>query len=315
MRSDWRGLLLAWLKGHAAALGLDAPRVEVERVVNPTGWHANVACTITDGSTSLHAKLSRDHAEMAKVYNVSGLLTSRYRMPPILAWIDVGEFVGFAMPSIPSQPATEELIPSVIELADGLHRDAELAAALLEDEQPDTFREAFLDVWIERFTTDLDELETGKKVPPFVTASTMDWMREETARLADMTDVTSFDAEPTGPVHGDLHLANVLVEPGTWWLIDWDDLHRGDPAADLAMLFSPLIERGESFDELVGERDKAFAERFAVCQRAVVLDLVIDSLADWADADQAPDAAPSIRATKRRVHERGLAMYRERYAT
>lgn len=103
--------------------------------MNPTGWHANVACTVTDGSSSLHAKLSRNHAEMAKVYDVANLLVSRYRMPPILAWIDLGELVGFAMPSIPNQPATEELIPRVIELADLLHRDAELAGALPEDEQ------------------------------------------------------------------------------------------------------------------------------------------------------------------------------------
>lgn len=285
MEDDWCGLLLAWLRGHAATLGLDAAHLEVGRVVNPTGWHANVACTVSDGSSSVHVKLSRDHGKMTKVYAVADHLTSRYRMPPILARIDIGDLVGFAMPRIPSQPATEALIPSVIDLADRLHRDVELAGALPEEERPRTFREAFLDLWIERFTSDLDELDTENRVPPFVTTSTMDWMREETARLADMTSGSSFDGEPTGPVHGDLHLANALVEPGTWWLIDWDDLHRGDPAADLAMLLSPLIERGQSVDELLGERNKAFAERFAVCQRAVLLDLVIDSLADWADAD------------------------------
>lgn len=315
MSDDWDPRLLAWLGAHARDLGLDADRLELTRVVNPTGWHANLACTISDGMSRLHAKVGPDHEEMRKVHGVRELLTSRYRMPPIIAWIDLGDLVGIVMPSIQSRAATEVLIPSVIGFANRLYLDSELARALPEDDQPDDFREAFLDLWIERFTTDLDELEAEDKLPPFVDTYAMSWMRDETARLADMTSAAPFDGEPTGPVHGDLHLANVLVEPGgNWWVIDWDGLQCGDLAADLAMLLSPMIERGQSVTELLGARDENFAERFAVCQRAVLLDLVIDSLADWADADHIPHAAAAIRETKRATHERGFALYRERYA-
>lgn len=316
MNSDLRGRLLGWVKARADELGLDPDRLDIDRVVNPTGWHAHVACTVSDGTLRLHAKLSADAEEMRKVYDHRDVLASRYRTPPILAWIDLGDLVGFVMPSIHGQPATEAFIPPVVEFADRLHQDVELARALPEDDQPDSYREAFLDLWIERFTADLDELEAEDKVPPFVTASTLSWMREETGRLADIPGIASFDAEPTGPVHGDLHLANVLVEPsGHWWVIDWDGLHCGDPAADLAMLLSPLIERALPVDELLGARDEAFAQRFAVCRRAVLLDVVIDSLADWADADHVPEAAAVIREAKRATHERSFAIYRERYAT
>ncbi|PJF46035.1 MAG: hypothetical protein CUN48_15850, partial [Candidatus Thermofonsia Clade 3 bacterium] len=170
--------------------------------------------------------------------------------------------------------------------------------------------------WIERFTSDLDELEGSSSVPPFVSPATMQWMRQETGRLAAMTEAAPFAAKPTAAIHGDLHLANVLVEAtGRWWLIDWDDLAYGDPAADLAMVLAPLIARGESVEALLGTRDDAFLCRFALCQRAVLLDLVIDSLADWADADRLPAAAAAVRHAKRAAHERGLVVYRKRYAT
>jgi len=129
-----------------------------------------------------------------------------------------------------------------------------------------------------------------------------------------MASSGEFDAPTVSPVHGDLHFGNVLVEPsGRWWLIDWDDLHRGDPAADLAILLTPLIERDGSVDRLLGPRDDAFMERFAVCARAVILDGAIDSLSDWADADAVPSAGDTIRTEKRTTHERALQLYRERY--
>lgn len=313
---DWREPLLTWAKTHAERLGLASDRIAITRVVNPTGWHANVSCTIADEVTQFHAKLTREPAELRKLLAVSDRLTSRYRMPPILAWIDLGDLAGILMPSIPSQPAPESLIPAVMELADRLHSDADLANALPQDERPASFRDAFLNTWIERFTTDLDELETSDSVPPFVTTATMAWMRWEINRLAALTETAAFDAQPTTAIHGDLQLANVLMEPtGRWWVVDWDDLDYGDPAADLATLLAPLIVRDEPVEAWLGTRDADFLRRFALHRRAVLLDLVIDSLADWADADRVPEAATRIRNVKQAAHEHGLVLYRKHYAT
>ena len=47
-------------------------------------------------------------------------------------------------------------------------------------------------------------------------------------RLEDLPDGTSL-------LHGDFHPGNLLPAPlGGWWIIDWVDAARGDPAADLA---------------------------------------------------------------------------------
>ena len=161
---------------------------------------------------------------------------------------------------------------------------------------------------------DLAELDSERAIPPFVSAETFEWMRAEKRHLVTMTGSAAFDAPALAPVHGDLHLGNVLAEPdGRWWIVDWDDLHRGDPAADLSILLSPLLARGDPVEHLLGHRDKAFTERFALCARAVLLDDVIDSLADWARADDAPVAADEIRAAKRATHELSLRVYRERW--
>lgn len=311
---DWREPLLRWTQTHATSLGLRGDRLTLTRVVNPTGWYANVSCTIADGVAQFHAKRSREPAALRHVLAVADLLTSRYRMPPILAWIDLGEWTGILMPSIPSVPAPESLIPTVMDLADRLHADVELAAALPQEGRPASFREAFLTTWIERFTTDLAEIESSDNAPPFVSAATMRWMRRETGRLADMTATAAFAAKPVAVVHGDLQLANVLVEAtGRWWLVDWDEMGYGDPAADLAMLLTPSIERDEPVEAWLGRRDPDFLHRFELHRRAVLLDLVIDSLADWADAERVPEAAAAVRTAKRAAHERGLAVYRKRY--
>jgi hypothetical protein len=310
--NGWNRALEEWMLQRSEQFGWRPGRLQAVRVVNPSGWHANIACTVGDGVSRVHVKLTRAHAGLRRAFELRNRLTSRYHAPPILAWIDLGDLVGVAMPSIEAEPATELLIPDLISVTRLLHEDRELAAALPDG--PRTLRQAFLDLWIERFVSDLGELEAGRKIPPFVSAETFEWMRAETSRLARMASSTAFDASTVSPVHGDLHLGNVLVEPeGRWWLIDWDDLHRGDPAADLAILLSPLIERAHSVDHFLGEQDDAFGERFALCARAQILDGVIDSLTDWADADALPVSRDAVRCGKRTTHEHALRMYRERY--
>jgi len=308
----WTRALEEWMLQRPEQFGWTSGRLQIVRVVNPSGWHANIACTVTDGVSTLHVKLTSAPAGLRRAYEARDRLASRYHAPPILAWIDLGDLVGIAMPSITARPATEPLLADLVAVANGLHADRELAAAL--PDRPPTLRQAFVDLWIERFVSDLEALESDKKVPPFVSAETFDWMRAETSRLAAMASSGAFDAPTVSPVHGDLHFGNVLVEPdGRWWLIDWDGLHRGDPAADLAILLTPLIDRHGSVDHLLGPRDATFMERFALCARAVILDGAIDSLTDWADADAVPGARDAVRTEKRAMHERSLRLYRERY--
>jgi len=310
--SPWRAPLGAWLQEHAASLSLDAERVEMRELVNPSGWHENVACLVLGGASRLHVKLTRHGDGLRQTYRLRERLASRYRMPPILAWIELDGFVGIVKPSVPAKLGGHGVIPALLPVINRLHGDRELLDALSTPAK--TMREAFADLWIERLTEDLDELQAEDRMPPFVTREMAGWMREETVRLEAMTRTASFDLPADSPVHQDLHLGNVLVEPdGTWWLIDWDDLSRGDPAADMATLLAPLLERGKRPEELLGERPASFMERFALSSRAVVLDIIVDSLADWADAGQSPESANSVRRDKRAAHESALRAYGIRY--
>ncbi|HXQ18380.1 MAG TPA: aminoglycoside phosphotransferase family protein [Acidimicrobiales bacterium] len=42
-------------------------------------------------------------------------------------------------------------------------------------------------------------------------------------------------------VHGDFSPKNVLVAPGSFWVVDWEIAHIGDPTFDLAFLVSHLV--------------------------------------------------------------------------
>jgi thiamine kinase-like enzyme len=144
------------------------------------------------------------------------------------------------------------------------------------------------------------------------------WMRAEITRLMELTDSVGYGVPATSAAHSDLHFWNVLVDAkDQWWVIDWDDLGLGDPASDFATLLAPLILRGDitsgSPAALLGPRDNAFAQRFAICCRAVVLDQVIDTLSDWADAEAYGERAEEVRRQKRAAHEHGLAAYHTRY--
>ncbi len=309
----WRDPLERWLRARAGELGLARDSLQITPRVNPSGWFANVACTVSDGVTRLHVKLGDAREEIGRIYQLRAHL-QRHHAPPILAFIDLGAWVGLVTPSLDGPPPTEALLPQLVAAADALHADGDLLARL--PDQPRTFGQAFRDLWIERFSSDLAELHADDLVPPFVSGETFAWMSAEVARLADASAAAVFDAPAGSPAHNDLHLGNVLLDPdGRFWIVDWDEMLRGDPAADLAILLSGPLERGEPLQALLGPRDPAFRERFDLCARAVLLDGVVDSLSDWAHAGDAPDAATTeaMRASKRATHERCRALYRARY--
>ena len=156
---EWRRALERWLSERSPQLGLRAGRLRIDELANPSGWHANVACTVSDGTTTLHVKLSGEREHIARTFALRDRLTARYHAPAILAWIDLGDLVGVCMPSVRGEPATERLLPALIGVADELHGDFELAETL--PKQPSTMRQAFLELWIERLTANLNEIETA----------------------------------------------------------------------------------------------------------------------------------------------------------
>ena len=119
------------------------------------------------------------------------------------------------------------------------------------------------------------------------------------------------------PVHCDPWLNNLLwVSREEWYLVDWDDLRIGDPAADLAALCGPTADdlRPLKLDpgSLPG-LSEAERERLPLLGRATLLDWVIDPVADWVEADAAPELAPMVREEKERVHRAALREYEQRY--
>jgi len=60
-------------------------------------------------------------------------------------------------------------------------------------------------------------------------------------------------------------------------------------------------------------KDAPFGERFAVACRAVVLDEIIDTLANWVTAVEVPAVTERVRTKMQRIHERALVEYRARW--
>lgn len=119
------------------------------------------------------------------------------------------------------------------------------------------------------------------------------------------------------PVHGDLWLNNILWgSRDEWYLVDWDDMRIGDPAADLATLLGPTAQDPRPLKMLEradGVLTSAERERLPLLGRATLFDWVIDPLSDWIDAGTAPEHEHAVRAEKERVHKRALACYEELY--
>ena len=100
-------------------------------------------------------------------------------------------------------------------------------------------------------------------------------------------------------------------------MIDWDDLSLGDPALEYGIVLGPLWRTGKltaaQAAEMLPSPDPDLRRRFEVCLHALLLDEVIDSLADWVECAFSPDHQEEVRAAKERVHQAALERYRELY--
>lgn len=317
-------LIAAELAARADQLGLSIASLRVEYVLNWGGF-VNQSFRIDDGRRRLHLKLSDDpdaQAALAAWYRIHADLTTKYHAPPVLDWVTIrgSDNQGLLFPHLEGATPSRwsrELRQAVVAVAQALHIDRDLRERALPGQEPGSCEADYRGDFHRRFTEDLAYVSARR--PAFVTESVTAWMEAEVERLASTVARSAAFAGPADAlIHGDLWPNNVLVAPnGTWYFLDWDDLRLGDPILDLAKLLDPGTSDGEppSADEvtaLIGT-DPDARERLAFYTRAILLDWIIDPLADYVAADQAPQYASRVRAQKRKEHVEALARYRDRY--
>lgn len=302
------------------------PATVAARYVLNWGGFVNYSFTISDGITRYHLKLGRDAEKCAELRQWQAFhkrLEARYHAPPLIDWITLSAaglegllFVGLegGSPDLTRQPALRQAVVQVIAQ---LHQDQALAAQLSQQRPPITCVDTFRNTYIERFEGDLAGIRSA--LPPFVTAATLAWMEQETARLEAFARASmAFQQPATAPIHGDLQVNNLLVTPaGAWFILDWDDLQVGDPALDYTTLLAPPLAAWQpaawQTPELAAIADPALHQRLTLYQRAHLLDWVIDVLADYVEAEIVGDQAAPMRAAKREQHLQALKLYQHYY--
>jgi Phosphotransferase enzyme family len=313
----------AELTARAGALGLNAASLELRYVLNWGGF-VNRSYHVTGGMRHLHLKLAGEPGYidgLRRWQGVAAVLTERYGAPRMVGWLRVpgtpleGPLFEHVDGRVPDA-RTPALLGSVAGLLSRLHGDAELAARLANDGPPQRCRDTFATTFIRRFRADLDQVRNHPL--PFAPAATVEWIEREVDALQRDAATRPGFAEPAdAPIHADLWLGNLLEGAhGRVWVLDWDDLRLGDPALDWATLLGPTrADVSLSGHAALPAQALApgVAERLPLYARATLLDWVLDPLADWIEADTAPEHAAEVRAEKERIHHAALAVYRATY--
>ncbi len=317
-------LIVAQFTARAGDWGLSAASLTVRHVLNWGGF-VNLSFRIEDGSRRFHLKITADpdaQDALASWYRVHADLTARYHAPPVIDWVSIGDtgHRGLLFPHLEGATPTgwtRWLRQAIAPVLQSLHADRDLRDRARPGQEAGSCAAGYLDDFHRRFIGDLAFVSADP--PAFVTAATLAWMREEADRLANVVARSPAFARPAGAlIHGDLWPNNVLVAPNdTWYLLDWDDLRLGDPILDLAKLLDSGMADGEpaSTEEvatLVGTEPDGL-DRLAIYARAILLDWVIDPLADYLDADRVPRQASRVRTQKRQAHLAAASAYRARY--
>jgi thiamine kinase-like enzyme len=322
-------LVVEYFLRRARQYRLNPQKITASYILNWGGF-VNASFTIGDGETQYHLKLADDVEVIEQLLQWQELhqpLEENYRAPRMLDWIEIEE-AGFEGPMFEHFPgktadflANPALFEEVMSLLTRLHDDAALAKRLAELENPiGTCADYFISTYIDRFDEDL--LIVVRNLPQFVSLDTLNWMQAETRHLEGLVRETpAFSLLADAPTHGDLWPNNVLVsESGDWRIIDWDDLGFGDPALEYSILISKIWRTdpqkdlsGASLLPPIVPADEAFLTRLAICLRAYVLDMVIDTLADYVESDFAPEFQDVVKQEKQREHQEALALYQKLY--
>jgi hypothetical protein len=321
----FQSLVTAHLAGRAPELGLDPARLDVRYVLNWGGF-VNRSFRVTDGRATLHLKLAHEAPYLDGVrrfWELRPWMSDRYHTPEPVAWVRVPgtESAGVLSRWIDGEAPVaidDRLAEEVVATVRQLHGDRELATRLhAAGDRVTPCADVYRQAYDRRFVADL-EMVQGER-PPFVAAETVEWMRGEAEAIDAVVAASPAFREPAdAPTHGDLWLNNLLVTPaGAWFVLDWDGLALGDPALDWGMLFGPSRSDLRTVMDRVlppsTTSDAAVRERLALYARASLLDWIIDPLADWIDAGEAPEHIAEVRPEKERIHRAALAAYRQRY--
>ena len=306
--------LTEYLQRHAGDFGLRGDELDVRYVVNLGGF-VSANFTVRDGSSALHVKLARDQAHQAELQHWRShrrRLERFYRAPPMIRPVEIGAWVGYAFEHLEGAPVKalspeqfEELRP----VLERLHGDDALASQLPKR----SLRSASWEYYVDCCREDLAELQSRR--PPFLSDETYRWMQREVEELArEIAECPAFDGPATCPFHGDLWVGNLLETPdGQLVILDWDNLALGDPLQDYVLLLSDGGRNPIRVQEwMPGLPDESQA-RLPILLRATLLTEVVDSLADWNDADLADEHRDAVRAAKQRAHQESLELYRERH--
>lgn len=305
-------------RDNAASYELHASALRVTYVLNRGGF-VNHSFRVGDGRRQLHVKLatSADARQSLRRWHELDEVLRTYRAPPVLGWLDVSGASGLIFPVVAgTTPAlTRAVLHAVCPLLQQLWNDAALTEAL-PARSGATAAHDYLDTYHDRFTEDLRFVRGAR--PAFVTQDTLDYLEEQAIQLAaHVQDAAAFQEPLRSPVHGDLWLDNILWRDATsWHLLDWDEVRIGDPAMDVAMLTGPSnddVTPLKLADATVDLLPRAARARLPLLGQASLLDWAIDPLADWVDADAAPDHTAEVRREKEAVHRQALGLYQERY--
>jgi hypothetical protein len=312
------------LAQEAGTVGLDLERVHIEPILNWGGF-VNRSFRASDGNRTLSIKLTSDPLIKRGLETwraLAALLEQRYHAPRMVGWLDLAPFpfCGPMFEWLDGTVATEldsACAGEISTVVTRLHADAEVAHRLSGPVR--TCAQAYLDAYHERFTEDLSFIET--EPPPFVDRQRLAWLRDQVRLLETrVRQSTSFRQPAHLPVHGDLWLNNILIDPtGHWYLLDWDGLALGDPVIDWTMLFGPSREHPEAAVERVVLAHVALnaeeRQRLAIYTQASQLDWVIDPLSDWVQARHEPEHGASVRVANERIHKQALEIYHARYGS
>lgn len=312
------GLLLPLLAGSRHSLGTNPGQVLINRVQASGGIdmrHSYLASSVATGSSVFVKTWGSASTESRNIWLASReILESRYRAPVIVANFEfpIENVVGLVLEFVDgSQPIAGSKKNEMTDLVWDLHHDDELYSILSQDGKGTThseyFRSSFGTRWIQAMglisESDLTPVETP-----------IEWMRDESRLLIDYVDgLDEFSTTSRSPVHGDFYEGNVLeTSNDEWFVIDWDDLAIGDPAADLIK----LVGRGNSaLKRSILERysDRHLSRRIRFYERATLLDKVIDGLADYLVLSREGDDALELRSHKLEAYRDGLDEYRMTY--
>lgn len=211
------------------------------------------------------------------------------------------------------------VLAAAVRAAAALHADLALQGALENPPPGRTCADDLIETYVERLRADLEVVAPAGL--DFLPPGFAEWAASEVTELETAARRSPAFARPAGDVvHGDLHTGNLLVgQDGRLWILDWDDLHAGgDGVLDATNLLRPLLLGGqgtELFAAYVAAcPDPEAAARLPLHRRAMLLDEVVDSLADFVEADAMPQHRDAVRILKKTAHREALAAYRREFA-